>query len=78
PRSDDPFHILAKVNDNAYKVDLPGEYNVYATFNVVDQQPYFDPEELLLSLRTNSPDEGEDVSHTDKEPAGATNHPDPA
>ena len=26
PRSDGPFKILEKVNSNAYKVDLPGEY----------------------------------------------------
>ena len=35
-RGDGPFQILEKINDNAYKVDLPGEYNVSATFNVVD------------------------------------------
>ena len=34
PRGDGPFQILEKINDNAYKVDLPGEYNVSATFNV--------------------------------------------
>ena len=36
PRGDGPFQILEKINDNAYKVDLLGEYNVSATFNVVD------------------------------------------
>ena len=36
PRGDGPFQILEKINDNAYKVDLPGEYNVSATFNVAD------------------------------------------
>ncbi|GJR59174.1 transposon ty3-I gag-pol polyprotein [Tanacetum coccineum] len=60
PRSEGPFRILAKVNNNAYKVDLPGEYNVSATFNVADLQPYYDLEEPLPSLRTNSSDEGED------------------
>jgi hypothetical protein len=34
PRRDRPFQILERINDNAYKVDLPGEYNVSATFNV--------------------------------------------
>jgi hypothetical protein len=28
PRGDGPFQILEKINDNAYKVDLPGEYKV--------------------------------------------------
>ena len=40
PRGDGPFQILEKINDNAYKVDLPGEYNVSATFNVADLSPF--------------------------------------
>jgi hypothetical protein len=31
---------LKKINDNAYKVDLLGEYNVSTTFNVSDLSPY--------------------------------------
>ena len=40
PRGDGPFQILEKINDNAYKVDLPGEFNVSATFNVADLSPF--------------------------------------
>ena len=40
PRGDGPFQILEKINDNAYKVDLPGEFNVSATFNVADLCPF--------------------------------------
>jgi hypothetical protein len=36
PRGDDPFQVLERINDNAYKLDLPGEYNISATFNVSD------------------------------------------
>ena len=36
PKGDGPFQILEKINDNAYKVALLSEYNVSATFNVVD------------------------------------------
>jgi hypothetical protein len=36
PRGDKPFQILERINDNAYKVDLQGEYGVSATFNVSD------------------------------------------
>jgi hypothetical protein len=36
PRGDGPSQVLERINDNAYKLDLPGEYNVSATFNVTD------------------------------------------
>nr|GFA30365.1 hypothetical protein [Tanacetum cinerariifolium] len=41
--SDGPFKILEKVNDNVYKINLPG--NVSTSCNVADLQPYFDPQE---------------------------------
>jgi hypothetical protein len=34
PRGDDPYQIIEMINDNAYKVVLPSEYGVNATFNV--------------------------------------------
>ncbi|GKA31233.1 RNA-directed DNA polymerase [Tanacetum coccineum] len=40
PRGDGPFRVLKKINDNAYKIELPGHYNVSATFNVADLSPY--------------------------------------
>ena len=40
PRGDGPFQILEKINDNVYKVDLPDEYKVSATFNVSDLSPF--------------------------------------
>ncbi|GJW38288.1 reverse transcriptase domain-containing protein [Tanacetum coccineum] len=40
PRADGPFRILQKINDNAYKVELPGHYGVSDTFNVADLSPY--------------------------------------
>ena len=36
PRGDGPFQVLERINDNAYKLDLPGEYNITAIFNVSD------------------------------------------
>ena len=36
PRGNGPFQVLERINDNAYKIDLPGEYNVSSTFNVSD------------------------------------------
>ncbi|GJY90012.1 RNA-directed DNA polymerase [Tanacetum coccineum] len=40
PRADGPFRILKKINDNAYRVELPGHYGVSDTFNVADLSPY--------------------------------------
>lgn len=42
PRADGPFKVISKINDNAYKIDLPGEYGVHATFNIGDLSPYLD------------------------------------
>ena len=39
-RADGPFEVLEIINDNAYKVDLPGDYGVSATFNVADFSAY--------------------------------------
>jgi len=37
-----PFKVLERVNDNDYKIDLPGDYQVSATFNISDLSPYED------------------------------------
>jgi len=73
PRADGPFEILERVNDNAYKVDLPGDYGVSATFNVADLSPYLE-DDHLENLRANSPQQAEDDGGpsmgTDQEPHG--------
>ena len=38
PRAAGPFPIIAKYGDNAYKIDLPTEYNIAITFNIRDLQ----------------------------------------
>jgi len=60
PRSDDPFEILEKIGHNAYKLDLPSAYGVSGTFNVADLNPYFEENEEIRSLRSNSNQLGED------------------
>ena len=35
-RGDGPFQVLERINENSYKLDLQGKYNVSATFNVSD------------------------------------------
>ena len=59
PRADGPFEVLERINNNAYKVDLPGDYGVSATFNVADLSPY-EADDYLSDLRTKSSQQGED------------------
>ncbi|KAG8095427.1 hypothetical protein GUJ93_ZPchr0012g20619 [Zizania palustris] len=40
PRGDGPFRVLAKINDNAYKIDLLESYGVSMTFNVANLFPF--------------------------------------
>jgi len=65
-RNDGPFPIVEKVNDNAYKVELPGKYGVSSTFNVADLSPCYDEFEDLPSLRANFSHEGENVVSNDR------------
>ncbi|XP_019435376.1 PREDICTED: uncharacterized protein LOC109341859 [Lupinus angustifolius] len=60
PRGDGPFRVLQKVNDNAYKLELPSEYgNISATFNVSDLT-FFDVGDGDLISRSKSLQEGGD------------------
>jgi hypothetical protein len=34
--ADGPFKILEKINDNAYKLELPPKFGVSPTFNILD------------------------------------------
>ncbi|PKU81761.1 RNA-directed DNA polymerase [Dendrobium catenatum] len=47
PKADGPFRITKRINDNAYEIDLPGDYNVSAVFNVADLTPHYDIEEFF-------------------------------
>ncbi|GKV49728.1 hypothetical protein SLEP1_g56464 [Rubroshorea leprosula] len=59
PKRDGPFQVLKRVNDNAYKLDLPSEYNVSATFNVTNLSPF----DAVDDLRTNPfQEEGNDIN----------------
>ena len=59
PRGDGPFRVLEKIHDNAYKLELPGEFKVSPTFNVSDLAPYIADDEEVL--RTEPSQEGVDV-----------------
>jgi len=56
PRGDGPFQVLKRINNNAYQIDLPEEYEVHTTFNVMDLTPFAgseDGEAETCDLRTN-------------------------
>jgi hypothetical protein len=57
-RAASPFKILAKINDNAYKLELPLKFEVNPSFNISDLRPYMGEEDEML--RTMSMQEGED------------------
>jgi hypothetical protein len=59
PRADGPFKVLEKINENAYKLDLPADFGVSPTFNIADLKPYLGEEDELES-RTTQMQEGED------------------
>lgn len=49
PRGDGPFKVLERINDNAYRLELPGEFNVSTSFNVADLAS-FNADEPVLRL----------------------------
>jgi hypothetical protein len=57
-RAAGPYKIIDKINDNAYKLELPPEFGVNPTFNIADLTPYLGGDEL--ESRTTLFQEGED------------------
>nr|GEU83852.1 RNA-directed DNA polymerase [Tanacetum cinerariifolium] len=66
PRGDGPFRVLKKMNDNTYKIKLPGHYNVFATFNVSDLSPYKEDSD-------DEPDSGSSLFQEREDDADAIN-----
>jgi hypothetical protein len=58
-RAAGPFKILAKINDNVYKLELLPEFGVSPSFNISDLWSYFGEEDEMSSM-TTSMQEGED------------------
>jgi hypothetical protein len=59
PTADGSFNVLEKINENAYKLDLPADFGVSPTFNIADLMPYLGEEDELESRMTQM-QEGED------------------
>ena len=61
PLEDGPFQLIERINYNAYKIDLPSEYNVSTSFNVSDLSPF---DYIGDDSRTNPLEEmGNDENH---------------
>lgn len=58
PCKDGPFQVLECINDNTYKIDLPGQFGVSTTFNVGDLSPFDVGDDYDSS--TNPSQKGED------------------
>jgi hypothetical protein len=59
-RAADPFKILAQINDNAYKLELPSEFGVSSSFNISDLRPYLGEEDEMSSSMTSMQEEEDD------------------
>ena len=67
--------MLARYNNNAYKIDLPrGKYNMSDIFNVKDLSPYHGDEDFDLRLDL-SQGRGDDAEHPTIIPMDASTPP---
>ena len=53
PRADGPFKVLQCIGDDAYKIELLGEYGVSANFNVSELSLYHEEEDEELASRSS-------------------------
>jgi len=64
PKGDGSFQVLGRINNNAYRLDLPEEYRVSNTFNITDLVPFSgvadSDDDGSTNLRTNPLQEGGD------------------
>src|SRR5215216_6346825 len=78
-RVDGPFKVLEKINDNAYKLELPTVFGVSPTFNIADLKPYLGEEDELSSRMTlfQEGEDDEDINTILTHTAPATIHTGP-
>jgi hypothetical protein len=58
PRGKGPLKVLAKINDNVYKIEFPGDYGVSPTFNFANLCPFLGDE--VIESSTTPFQDGED------------------
>jgi len=53
-REDNPYKVMQKPGENAYKIELSGDMHISATFNIQDLTPYIEEDdEQHEDLRAN-------------------------
>jgi hypothetical protein len=59
--------VLERINDNAYKLDLPVDFGVSPTFNIADLKPYMGADDGLDSRMTQMQEreDDEDIATND-------------
>lgn len=60
PRGDGPFKVLDRINNNAYRLELPDDYGINPTFNVADLSLYDKSDEEYDRLMGQPPQGGGD------------------
>ena len=67
PRAAGPYKIIEKINDNAYKLELPPEFGVSSTFNIADLNPCLGEEDQIESRMTpiQEGEDDEDITPSD-------------
>jgi hypothetical protein len=74
PRADGLFRVLEKINENAYKLDLPADFGVSPTFNIADLKPYLGEEDELESRMTQMQEGEDDVDINTSDTSTPTNN----
>nr|GEY20609.1 hypothetical protein [Tanacetum cinerariifolium] len=72
-QGDGHFHVLKKINDNAYKIELPVHYNVSTPFNVADLSSYKGDSDDELDSGLSLFQEGEDDAYAVNERVNVIN-----
>ena len=74
PRGDVPFQVLERINDNTYKIDLPGEHGV-RTFKVADLTLFDTDFDSRSNLFEEIGDDVDQPKNTSKDPLHVPNGP---